>query len=222
MHTRRYARMLSSAIGKVLWVGRAASTVFGLALVLALVLGAATMCVAAVPGDPLKLAKVNRINDALTTLLGSRSGAILAIDNDSSATNARALDLRVEEGMAPMVVNSDGKVTNLNADKLDGLDSTGFYAAGSKVTDSDTLDGKDSTEFLGKTEKAADSDTIDGKDASEIGLRDLRIVRSTSEYNSDSPKFAFAYCPSGYRAVGPAPTSTAARVVRFRTSCSMS
>jgi hypothetical protein len=36
-----------------------------------------------------------------------------------------------------------------NADKLDGVDSTGFYAASSKVADSDLLDGLDSSVVKG-------------------------------------------------------------------------
>ena len=82
--------MLRTAAKKIAWVGRTVSMVFGLALVVALVLGIATMALAAVPGDPFKLGQVNRINNALTTLIGSRSGAMLAIDNDSTAANARA------------------------------------------------------------------------------------------------------------------------------------
>jgi hypothetical protein len=39
-----------------------------------------------------------------------------------------------------------------------------FAEAG--VVDADTLDGKDSSEFLGKNEKAADSDLLDGLDSS--------------------------------------------------------
>jgi hypothetical protein len=119
--------MVRSMISKVMWVGRTASMVFGLALVLALVLGIATMALAAVPGDPFKLGQVNRIDDALTTLVGSRNGAMLAVDNDSTATGARALDLRVDEGNTPMRVNATaGKATNLNADKLDGKESSAF------------------------------------------------------------------------------------------------
>ena len=121
--------MIRSAASKVMWVGRTTAAVVGLAIALALVLGVATMALAAVPGDPLKLGKVNRINDALTTLIGSRSGAMMAIDNGSTATNARALDLRVEPGRAPMAVNSGKKVKNLNADKLDGTDSAGFLSS---------------------------------------------------------------------------------------------
>jgi hypothetical protein len=45
---------------------------------------------------------------------------MLVVDNESDAATARALDLRVEAGREPMRVNSDRRVTNLNADKLDG------------------------------------------------------------------------------------------------------
>src|SRR6266571_904932 len=38
----------------------------------------------------------------------------------------QALKLFVSGGVAPFTVNSGGKVTNLNADKLDGIDSSGF------------------------------------------------------------------------------------------------
>jgi hypothetical protein len=112
--------VIRSAASKVMWVGRTAATIFGLALVLALIFGVATMAFAAAAGDPFRLGLANRIN-ALTTLVGSSSGAMLAIDNDSTATTARALDLRVEPDRTPMRVNSDKVVPNLNADQLDGL-----------------------------------------------------------------------------------------------------
>jgi hypothetical protein len=96
----------------------------GLAVVLALLFGGATMAFAAATGDPFRLGQVNRINDALTTLIGSNNGAMLAIDNDSTAAAARALDLRVEENRAPMRVNSDRVVTNLNADQVDGQEAS--------------------------------------------------------------------------------------------------
>jgi hypothetical protein len=138
------SRMFRSVASKVAWVGRTASMVFGLVLVLALVLGAATMALAAVPGDPFKLGKVNRINDALTALIGSHSGAMMAIDNNSTATSARALDLRVEQRRVPMTVNSDRKVANLNADKIDGLDSTEIGVSGVETTFADSVENSDS------------------------------------------------------------------------------
>lgn len=117
----RSGEVIGSAASKVMWVGRATVFLVGLAVILAVVFGVATAAFAAATGDPLRLGQANRINDALTTLLGSNSGAMLAIDNDSTASTARALDLRVEGNKAPMRVNSDKMVSNLNADKLDGM-----------------------------------------------------------------------------------------------------
>lgn len=104
-------------------VGRATVFCVGLAVIVAVVLGVATVALAAVPGDPFRLGQLNTIN-ALTRLVGDRAGALLQLDNNSEATGARALDLRVEPGKAPMTVNaSAGKATNLNADRLDGRDA---------------------------------------------------------------------------------------------------
>lgn len=63
----------------------------------------------------------------------------------------------------------------LAANRVVDAGSLGGVAAADYVThseigtgaiDADTLDGKDSTAFLGKTAKAADSDKLDGKDSS--------------------------------------------------------
>jgi hypothetical protein len=54
----------------------------------------------------------------------------------------------------------------VDADTLDGKDSSEFLGSGDKAADADTLDGKDSTDFLGKNGKAADSDLLDGLDSS--------------------------------------------------------
>ncbi len=93
----------------------------GFAVGLALVLGAATTALAAVPGDPFELGQTNTINNALTKLAGSNAGTMLTVDNDSAASGARALDLRVEPGKQPLNVNAEaGKAGNLNADEVDG------------------------------------------------------------------------------------------------------
>jgi len=67
------------------------------------------------------------------------NGKMLLLNNTSTDANATALGLTVKPGHPPMVVNSDVKVPQLNADKLDGLDSTELNA--------NSLDGLDSTEF---------------------------------------------------------------------------
>src|SRR5215212_5010968 len=98
--------MLRSTASKVMWVGRATVFVVGLAVILALVLGVATAAFGA-NGD---LFKVGRSNFASAVSVLDKSGA------------GPALRLLVDSG-APMAVNSSAKVTNLNADKVDGKDA---------------------------------------------------------------------------------------------------
>ncbi len=66
--------MFRGVVSKIAWVGRTASMVFGLALVLALILGIATMALAAMPGDPFKLGQVNTI-DRASRLAGTEDAA---------------------------------------------------------------------------------------------------------------------------------------------------
>ena len=101
--------MLRSVGSKVAWVGRTASMVFGLALVLALVLGV----VATTFGDTGDFFKVGRSNFASTVSTLTRSGA------------GPALRLRADSG-PPLAVNRQGKVANLNADLLDGKTQSAF------------------------------------------------------------------------------------------------
>ena len=145
--------MLRSVAGKIMWVGKATTFCVGLAVVLALVLGVGTRALAALPGDPFKLGQSNRV-DHLSALVSNLSGAVLKVDNDGSGV---ALELRVGDPaaapatktVAPMKVDSQGKVTNLNSDELDGKSASDFLPAGGKAADSDKLDGLDSTQFMG-------------------------------------------------------------------------
>jgi hypothetical protein len=52
------------------------------------------------------------------------SQRLLQVTNNQTTAGATALGLTVASGHAPFTVNSGTKVVNLNADKLDGLDST--------------------------------------------------------------------------------------------------
>ena len=123
--------MIRTAAKKVAWVGRTASMVFGLALVLALLFGVASMALAGTGvGGVFNLGQKNTV-DRITQLVGSTAGAMFKVDNDGSGT---ALDLRVgsptddpaTKTVAPMKVDSQQVVTNLNADKVDGEDSGSF------------------------------------------------------------------------------------------------
>ena len=104
------------------------ATVFavGLAVILSMVLGVATTALAAMPGDPFKLGRINSI-DRLSTLAGTTANAMLRVDNDGTGP---ALSLQAGAGNPPVVVNAAaGKATNLDADQLDGQDSTDFLPA---------------------------------------------------------------------------------------------
>jgi len=94
-----------------------------------------------------------------STWLASRGPSVLKLNN--TAGNP-ALGLRNGGGSAPLLVDSSIVVTGLNADQLDGQDSTAFLGAAAKATDADLLDGQDSTAFLGAAAKATDADLLDG------------------------------------------------------------
>src|SRR5262245_55983247 len=67
---------------------------------------------------------------ATSMLQGSTAGPMLQITNTSADTGATALGLNVTPGKPPFTVNSDAKVTGLDADALDGLDSSDFVQGG--------------------------------------------------------------------------------------------
>lgn len=70
----------------------------------------------------------------------------------------------------PFSTNATGVATGLNADEVDNLDASEIIAAARAKLglDADTLDGKDSTDFLLTTGKAADADKLDGKDSTDF------------------------------------------------------
>lgn len=121
--------MLRSASHKVLWVGRATIFVVGLTVILAVVLGLASAAFAGTGvGDVFNLGKKNTVGQ-LSQLVGRSDSAMLKVENDSAGRDATALNLQVEPGRAPMKVDSSTRVSNLNADQLDGKDASTFMPA---------------------------------------------------------------------------------------------
>jgi hypothetical protein len=157
-----------------------------------LVVVTAGTAAAANPGDPWLLGVTNTI-DSATELTGTVAERIVKITNEgtgralsllaTTAANSGTLlvtntgdgvgvQIVVKEGARPISVNATaGKATNLNVDKLDGLDSTelqkrvsgacavgatiqainadGTVVCSSKSADAELLDGRDSTSFMG-------------------------------------------------------------------------
>lgn len=108
--------MLRSVVSRVMWVGRATVFLVGLAVILALIFGIASTAFGA-NGKPFLLGKKN-VASAVSSLVKRGAGP--------------ALKLQVGSG-PPMAVNSSKKVANLNADKLDGLDSARLAGTGDSV-----------------------------------------------------------------------------------------
>jgi hypothetical protein len=145
--------MTKAIFARVMWVGRATVFLVGLAVILAVMFGVASMAFAA-NGDPWILGQ-NNAATAITRLAGGVGvdGPMLQLDNNNDGTNATALDLEVEQGKPPMRVNSQYKVVNLNADQVDNRSVNQLAAAalgsnGTKAADSDKLDGLNQSDFI--------------------------------------------------------------------------
>lgn len=136
--------MTRKILHRALRTSRGLVLAIGAVVISAVVLGAATAALAAVPGDPFRLGQVNVINK-FTKLVGAGNAPRLVIDNNGSGV---ALRLLVEPGKPPMQVNSGAKVARFNADRLDDLDQSAFLRKNGKAADADRLDGKDSTAYL--------------------------------------------------------------------------
>ena len=110
-------------------------------------------------GAVFNLGSTNTVNRT-SVLRGSTASAELQVTNTGTGP---ALKLTTKPGTAPLQVSSTTKVVNLNADRLDGLNSTAFRKTADAV-DAATLDGLDSTAFR-KTADAVDAATLDGLDS---------------------------------------------------------
>jgi hypothetical protein len=216
--------MARTILHRAMQVGRAAVFTAGMAMILALLFGVATTALGATGGNFI-LGKAN-VADTVSKLTAGISGSTLQVINNGAGT---ALDLRVgssttapaDKTVAPMKVDSQARVANLNADEVDGKDASSFAPSvhthpGEDITsgtvaeariddsltrddevmsrvqaadgagsglDADQVDGKDSSAFLLVNGKARDSahadqadsattaqnaDRLDGKDSGEF------------------------------------------------------
>ena len=191
--------MLRTVASKVAWVGRTASMVFGLALVMALVLGATSVALAG-NLDPLKIGSIKNVATKTTQLVGKvASGSAFAVNNPSGGS---ALGLQVNAGQAPMTVNAEaGKATNLDADKLDGKDASEFAPsahphAGEDITSGTVSEGRidpavardaevvDTVKASDGAGSGLDADSVDGKSSEQLkGATAYALVRMYSSGN---------------------------------------
>jgi hypothetical protein len=129
--------------------------------VLILVLVTAGTALAAAPGSPFRLGVLNTVQK-VTRLVGGVASSMLRIVNTGTGA---ALELRVNAGAPPMIVNSTTKVDNLNADSLDGLNQSAFLRSDGQAVDADRLDGLDSSTFMGADVRTRESAQSTGTDA---------------------------------------------------------
>jgi len=74
-------------------------------------------------GGVFNLGQTNSVN-ASTVLTGSTNGKQLQVTNTNTGASAAGIGISVASGKPPLVVSSSTKVSQLNADLLDGLDSS--------------------------------------------------------------------------------------------------
>jgi hypothetical protein len=177
---------------------------FGVAFLVVVTAGTA---VAADPGDPWLLGVTNTI-DSATELTGTVAERIVKITNEGTgralsllATTAASsgtllvtnagdgvgVQISVKDGARPISVNATaGKATNLNVDKLDGLDSTDLQkrvwgdCPGNKMIQAINADG---TVFC--SSPSSDASTLDGVDST--GFMKRPIYRKTVQGTGTCP-----------------------------------
>lgn len=153
-------------------IGRVTALALGVAVMLALIAGAASAAFGA-NGKPFLLGKKN-VASAVSTLAKQGPGP--------------ALSLVVKANQPPLKVNSTGKVPRLNADMVDGKHASAFLPKGGKAADADKLDGQDSSTFLAADAKAADSDLLDGRDYSQFVPTATNSFVRNLIYQSETPQ----------------------------------
>ena len=184
--TKGVSAMLRKVAAKVMWVGRGTVFLVGLSVILVLLFGVATVALGATGGNFI-LGKGNSAG-ATTQLTSAVAGPVLKLVNNGTSTAATALNLSVPSGRPPLTVNaSAGKATNLNADGLDGLDSTALQKRVSgqcPVGQSIRIIGADGSATCEQDDgggTAPDSELLDGKDSSEFAIRTDHGIESTSD-----------------------------------------
>jgi hypothetical protein len=87
----------------------------------------------AADGQNLILGKPDNSATHKTGLSTPVNDKALQLTNTNTGTSATALGLTVASGHAPFTVSSQTRVANLNADKLDGIDSGGFLRSKGEI-----------------------------------------------------------------------------------------
>jgi hypothetical protein len=174
-------KRMRNALSKVMLVGRATVFMVGLAVTLALLLGAATTALGATGATAFMLGKLNSAT-ATTSLVSTISEVTQPALSVTNKGGGPALSLGTLSGKAPIEVNAAaGTATNLSADKLDGKDSTEFLGKNEKAADASHADSAEhatTAESATNASSAGNADTLDGKNSTDFvsGTGSMTIV----------------------------------------------
>jgi hypothetical protein len=134
-------------------------------------------------GAVFNLGRANTVN-AQSTLRGATAGKNLQLTNTGTGS---ALGLKVAAGRAPLIVNSGVKVGNLNADRLDDLDSSDFLRSNGKAVDSAHADNADNATTAGN------AGTLDGLDSTAFSRSRTYVLTTVTDGSAN----VSGTCPSG-------------------------
>jgi hypothetical protein len=139
-------------------------------------------------------------NDATsqTGLTSNNGGKALNITQQSTGTGATALGLNLPAGKSPFTVNSGTKVMNLNADRLDGLDSLALQKRVSA-----TCSGASAIKAIAATGSVNCEATAPNLVFS--GLGGYVAVPSSASFITNGGPIAIQATCSGYRAAADGP-----------------
>jgi hypothetical protein len=200
--------MVRKIFHRMMWVGRAAVFTAGMTMILALVFGVATTALGATGGNFI-LGKAN-VAGTVSKLTAGISGAALQVVNSGAGT---ALDLRVgssttapaDKTVAPMKVDSQARVANLNADEVDGKDASSFAASTHTHSGEDITSGTISEARIGgsiardgeivPTVKASDGDGS-GLDADQLDGLDSTTFGIATQHNRQDLEHCYTPAPN--------------------------
>jgi hypothetical protein len=191
-------------------LGRGKVTI--VAVVVALVLVTAPVALAA-DGQPFILGKAKNTATKVTGLIGKvASGSALMVKNPSGGT---ALDLRVNAGQAPMTVNSNTRVANLNVSDSAHADNADNATNAQNAVNADNADNATNAQNAVNADNAG---RLDGIDSTEL-TRAPRIKDITGSYSADFSSSPTTVCKGTTDYVAPRPQHA---IVHVRTSANPS
>jgi hypothetical protein len=112
------------------------------------------------------------------------------------------LELRAKPGKSPLRVNTERRVTHLNADLIDRLDSTAFLRSTGKAADADRLDGKDGAQFMSAL---CPDGSVSYGEAIAVGCTQLTLVSGPMQVSPSwipSTSGRLLLCPAGQAVSG--------------------